>query len=71
MISKKGLVASLVFLVSCDGRAAVPRGATGSLQFVIVVFPDHTHLLYSGCKKTCLQGLQTTKVHTSLRTHAV
>ena len=26
---------------------ALPRGATGCLQFVIVVFPDHTHLLFS------------------------
>ena len=27
---------------------AVPRGC---LQFVIVVFPDHTHLLFSRCCK--------------------
>ena len=32
--------------MSCDGWAALPRGATGCLQFVIVVFPDHTHLLF-------------------------
>ena len=25
---------------------ALPRGAVGCLQFVIVVFPNHTHLLY-------------------------
>ena len=25
---------------------ALPRGAMGCLQFVIVVFPDHTHLLF-------------------------
>ena len=35
-----------VFLVYCDGWAALPHGATGCLQFVIVVFPDHTHLLF-------------------------
>ena len=28
------------------GRAALPRGAIGCLRFVIVVFPDHTHLLF-------------------------
>ena len=33
--------------MSRGGRAALPRGATGCLQFVIVVFPDHTHLLFS------------------------
>ena len=32
--------------MSRDGWAALPRGATGCLQFVIVVFPDHTHLLF-------------------------
>ena len=25
---------------------ALPHGAMGCLQFVIVVFPDHTHLLF-------------------------
>ena len=25
---------------------ALPRDTTGCLQFVIVVFPDHTHLLF-------------------------
>ena len=30
----------------------VPRGC---LQFVIVVFPDHTHLLFLVLKITCLQ----------------
>ena len=25
---------------------ALPRGATGLSRFVIVVFPDHTHLLF-------------------------
>ena len=32
--------------MSRDGWAALPHGATGCLQFVIVVFPDHTHLLF-------------------------
>ena len=32
--------------MSRDGWAALPRGVTGCLQFVIVVFPDHTHLLF-------------------------
>ena len=32
--------------MSRGGLAALPRGATGCLQFVIVVFPDHTHLLF-------------------------
>ena len=32
--------------MSHGGWAALPRGATGCLQFVIVVFPDHTHLLF-------------------------
>ena len=26
--------------------AALPRGSTGLPRFVIVVFPDHTHLLF-------------------------
>ena len=32
--------------MSRGGWAALPRGATGCLQFVIVVFSDHTHLLF-------------------------
>ena len=32
--------------MSHGGWAALPRGAAGCLQFVIVVFPDHTHLLF-------------------------
>ena len=28
-----------------DSGVALPRGAMGCLRFVIVVFPDHTHLL--------------------------
>ena len=32
--------------MSRDGSAALPGGATGCLPFVIVVIPDHTHLLF-------------------------
>ena len=34
--------------MSCNYKChvALPRGATVGLQFVIVVFPDHTHLLF-------------------------
>ena len=32
-----------VFLVSRDSCVALPHDATVCLQFVIVVFPDHTH----------------------------
>ena len=34
--------------MSLDCCVALPRGAMGCLQFVIVVFPDHTHLLFLG-----------------------
>ena len=34
---------------------AVPRGC---LQFVIVVFPDHTHLLFLGQLNIGLEGIQ-------------
>ena len=39
--------AKIVYLVSRDGCVALPRGVIGCLRFVIVVFPDHTHLLFS------------------------
>ena len=32
--------------VSCDCCVALPRSAMGSLQFVNVAYPDHTHLLH-------------------------
>ena len=32
--------------MSRDCCVALPRGAMGCLQFVIVVFPGHTHLLF-------------------------
>ena len=34
---------------------AVPRGC---LQFVIVVFPDHTHLLFLGWSRVNIEGYQ-------------
>ena len=34
-------------MVARDCCVALPHDATGCLQFVIVVFPDHTHLLLS------------------------
>ena len=43
---RAGCFAWFVFLVSRGGWAALPRGAMGCLRFVIVVFPDHTHLLF-------------------------
>ena len=33
-------------MVSRGGWATLPRGAMGCLRFVIVVCPDHTHLLF-------------------------
>ena len=38
--------ALFVFLVSHDCCRALPRDATGCLQFVIVVCPNNTHLLF-------------------------
>ena len=32
--------------MSCDSCVALPYDTTGLLQFVFVVFPDHTHLLF-------------------------
>ena len=34
--------------MSCDRQCSVvlPRGAVGGLRCVILVFPDHTHLLF-------------------------
>ena len=34
--------------MSDDWCVALPRGAMVCLQFVIVVFPDHTHLPFLG-----------------------
>ena len=41
---RAGCFAGFVFLVSCDCCVALPRGEV-CLQFMIVVYPDHTHLL--------------------------
>ena len=41
---EEGSFAWFVFLVSLNGCVTLPRGVIG-LQFVIVVFPDHTHYL--------------------------
>ena len=42
---RSGCFAFFVSLVSRDCCVALPHGCTGCLQFVIVVFPDHTILL--------------------------
>ena len=42
---RAGSFTLFVFLVSHDCCVALPYDATDCLQFVIVVFPDHTHLL--------------------------
>ena len=48
LMGKRELVAllNMSFMVSRDGGAALPRGATGLSAFVIVIFPDHTHILF-------------------------
>ena len=57
-MGKKELVALRVFLVSRDCYMVLPYDATGLSAVVIVVFPDHTHLLFlrivpnSNCKRT-------------------
>ena len=43
---RAGCFALFVFLVSRDCCVALPHDATVCLQFVIVVFPYHTHLLF-------------------------
>ena len=42
--------AKVVFLVCCDCCAALIAVPRVYLQFVLVVFPDHTHLLFWGRK---------------------
>ena len=51
LMGKRELVAllNLSSWVSRDGWVALPRGAMGLYGFVIVVFPDHTHLLFLTC----------------------
>ena len=47
-MGKRELVALLILSSWCLVIVErLPRGATGCLRFVIVVFPDHTHLLFS------------------------
>ena len=41
-----GTFALIVLLVSRDCCVAQPHDSTGCLQLVIVVFTDHTHLLF-------------------------
>ena len=47
-MGKRELVAllNLSSCVSRDVRAALPRGAMACLRFVIVLFYDHTYLLF-------------------------
>ena len=40
--------------MSRDCCVTLPRGAMVCLQFVIVVFPDHTHLLFLNLQQLCL-----------------
>ena len=54
MGKRAGCFALFVFLVPRDCCVALPHDATVCLQFVIVVFPDHTHLL---CLMPMLSGL--------------
>ena len=46
MDARVGCFALIVFLISCYCYVALPHGAVTGLQSVIVVFPDHTHLLF-------------------------
>ena len=43
---RAGCFTLFIFLVFHDCCVALSHDATGCLQFVIVVFPDHTHLLF-------------------------
>ena len=43
---RTGCFAEFFFLVSRDCYVAIPHGAMGLSAVVIVVFPDHTHLLF-------------------------
>ena len=47
---RAGYFALFVFLVSRDCCVALLHDTMVCLQFVIVVFPDHTHLLFLKCK---------------------
>ena len=43
---RAGCFTLFVFLVSHNCCVALPHDAMGCVQFVIVLFPDHTHLLF-------------------------
>ena len=45
---RDGCFALIIFLMSCYCKCyvALSHGATDCLKFVIVVFSDHTHLLF-------------------------
>ena len=59
---RDGFFALFVFLVSRDGCVALPRGAMGlSAVCKIVVFPDHTHLLFLMSRLLCLCCVVTVK----------
>ena len=54
-----------VFFVYCEFSVALPHDVTVCLHFVIVVFPDHTHLLFLhvylylpllSSKETCMKN---------------
>ena len=48
IILKAGYFVIIVLQMYCYYKSSVdlPHGAVGCLQYVIVVFPDHTHLLF-------------------------
>ena len=50
---------------------AFPRGAIGCLRFVIVVFPDHTHLLFVMSQLLCLYCVVTVKSYPVLAFNVV
>ena len=51
---RAGCFAVIVFWMSCycTCLVALPQCGVVGLQFVIVVFPDHTHLLFVICFKS-------------------
>ena len=58
---RAGCFVFIVFRMSCYCKrpVALPRGAWVGLQFVIVVFPDHIHLLFDA--RTKMKTIQTDK----------
>ena len=49
MGKRAGCFAWFVYLVSGNCCVPLPRGAMGLSAVVIVIFPDHTHLLFLVC----------------------